>query len=67
MAWESISLEELKGMGKRIDSEFVVAENEPDLYTQLNTSYPHDQWALLRAPAWCGDKLVALVVKPRTE
>lgn len=67
MSWQPITLEELQGLGRRIDTEFVVADSEPDLYLKLNTHYPHEQWTMLRAPAWCGDKLVALVVKPRTE
>lgn len=67
MSWEPITLEELKEMGRRIDSEFVTADDVPDMYRQLNEKYPHDEWTLLRAPAWCGDKLVAFVVKPRVE
>lgn len=67
MSWEPITLAELKNLGKRIDAEYVVAEDVPDMYRQLNENYPHEEWTLLRAPAWCGDLLVAMVVKPRTE
>lgn len=67
MSWEPISLEELKGLGARIDSEVICADSQSDLYLKLNTDYPHTEWAILRAPIWCGDKLVAVIMKPRTE
>lgn len=67
MSWEPITLEELKALGRRIDSEYVFAENMEDLYRQLNENYSHDQWVLLRAPVQCSDKLIALLVKPRTD
>ena len=67
MNWEPITLEELKELGRRINPEFVVADSEPELYGELNTKYPHTEWALLKSPQWIGDKLVAFVVKPRAE
>ena len=67
MDWEPITLQELKELGRRIDSEYVCANSIEDMYLQLNTKYPHEEWTLLRSPGWCGDQLVALVVKPRTE
>lgn len=65
--WKPITLEELKGLGRRIDAEFVFAPSESELHLKLNTEYGHEQWAILRAPVWCGDQLVAFVVKPRVE
>jgi len=65
MSWKPISLEELEGLGRRIDSELVYADSEGELYFKLNIDYPHPEWAILRAPSWCGDKLVAVVMKPR--
>ena len=67
MSFEPITFEELKNLGRRIDSEFVVADTVEDMYKKLNENYPHEEWTLIRSPAWCGDKLVALVMKPRVE
>lgn len=67
LGYEPITLQELKELGRRIDSEYVVAVDLPDLYRQLNQNYGPEKWTLLRAPGWCGDKLVALVVKPRND
>ena len=67
MGWEPITLEELRGLGRRIDAEFVVAMDWADLYRQLNENYGSEQWTLLRVPVWCGDKLVAFAVRPRVE
>jgi hypothetical protein len=60
-----ISLKELKELGHKIDSEYVVADDFPDMFRQLNENY--SQWTLLRAPKWIGDKLVALVIRPRED
>lgn len=65
--WPTISMQELKGLGARIDSTYVFAPSEPELHRILNTKYPPDKWTLLRAPMWCGDQLVTLVVKPRDD
>lgn len=65
--WEPITLEELKSFGTRIDSEFVCADSMEGLCLELSTNYPHEEWVCIRGPAWCGDKLVILVVKPRVE
>lgn len=67
MNWEPVSFEELKELGRRIDSEFVYADSLEELYVRLNKYYPHEQWTPIRAPVWCGDKLIILMVKPRTE
>jgi len=67
MSWEPITFEELNGLGRRIDSEYVSADTLSELYGKLNADYPNEEWTLLRVPAWCGDKLVALVVRPRSD
>jgi len=67
MSWEPITLKELKELGKRIDSEVLCADSLEDLYLQLNTKYTHEKWTTLRAPVWCGDKLVLMIVKPRND
>lgn len=67
MSWKPITLDELRRLGRRIDAEFVCADSDTELREKLNKNYPSDQWMMIRAPAWCGDKLVALVTKPRTE
>jgi hypothetical protein len=64
---EPITLEELKGLGSRIDTEVVIADSIEGMYSELNAKYPHEQWTLIRCPFWCGEKLVALVIKPREE
>jgi len=61
-----VTLEELKNLGSRIDTAMVCADSLEDLYFELNTKYTHEKWTLLRAPVWCGDKLV-MVVKPRND
>lgn len=65
--WPTISMEELKGLGARIDSTLVHAPSLPELYRELNTKYGHEKWTTLRAPQWCGDQLVVMVVKPRDD
>lgn len=67
MTYAPISMEELKKLGARITARIVSADSEPELYGELHANYPHEEWAMLRAPVWCGDKLVAVVVQPRTE
>lgn len=67
MSFEPITFEELKKLWTRIDSEFVYADSVPEMYGKLNEGYDLDKWILIRAPAWCGDILVALVMKPREE
>ena len=67
MDYEPITLEELRSLGVRIDSEMVCADSIEGLYFELNTKYGHEKWALLRAPVWCGDKLVVMIVKPRND
>lgn len=64
--WQPITREELKELGFRITSRFVCGDDIEDLYKNL-AKYPHEEWTMIRAPAWCGDKLVALVIKPREE
>lgn len=66
MSWVPITDQELKELGRRITSEFVAANSQSELLGKLNDDY-FTGWTLLRAPAWVGDKLVALVVRPRTE
>ncbi len=66
MDWEPITIEELKVLGRRIDSETICADNLEDLYRKLS-DFPYEEWVMLRSPWWCGDKLIALIVKPRTE
>ncbi len=67
MSYPTITYEELKTLGVRITSRMVCADDEPGLHYQLNTKYPSEKWVLLRAPVWCGDKLVVMVVKPRND
>ncbi len=67
MDWQPITTEELSGLGRRIDSELVVADSMEDIYLQLNTKYNSGEWVILRTPVWCGDKLVAVVLRPRKE
>jgi len=64
MSWKPITIEELKELGTRINSEYVSAPSIEELYGKLND---YKGYVLLRAPSWCGDLLVTLVVKPRTE
>src|SRR4051812_27339803 len=66
MSWEPITLKELKGLGVRIDTEPICADSLEDLYGKLN-KFPHEEWTMIRAPWWCGDKLVALIVRPRVD
>ncbi len=67
MSWQPITVKELKGLGRRIDSEWVVADDVAQLYGLLNAKYPHEEWCMLRSPEWIGDKLVTLVVRPRND
>lgn len=62
---EPITLDELKALGRRIDSDFVFAANEAEMYEKLNANYR--SWTLLRCPVWFDDRLIAFVVKPRDE
>lgn len=64
---EELELEELRGLGRCIDSAMVCADSEEDLRLELNTKYPHEKWTTLRAPVWCGNKLVVMVVRPRND
>jgi hypothetical protein len=65
MSWEPITLDELNKLGRRIVSEYVVAESMDDMYRQLNERYPYKEWTLIKSPVWCGDRLITLVVRPR--
>jgi hypothetical protein len=67
MDWKPITLEELRELGTRIDSEMIHADSLEELYFELNTKYTHEKWTLLRAPVWIEDKLVVMVVKPRND
>ncbi len=62
---KAITIEELRSLGQRIDSEYVIAESMEAMYRKLNEGYSAEEWTLLRSPAWCGNRIVALVVRPR--
>lgn len=66
--WQPISLDELKQLGRRIDSEMVSAPhmNGPGgLYEAMHKL--GDGWTTLRAPVIVGDMLVMLMVRPRDD
>lgn len=65
--YEPIGVKELATLGRRIDSEFVTAETESELYGKLNEEYPSDVWVMLRGPVCIGGLLVAFVVSPRID
>lgn len=67
MSWEPITFEELKGLGRRIDTQMVATDTLEDMYFELNTKYHYETWTMLRAPVWIGDKLVVMLVKPRND
>lgn len=67
MDWEPITLEELRDIGRRIDTQVVCADSIEGLYFELNTKYKAENWTSLRAPSWCGDKLMIMLVKPRND
>ncbi len=67
MSWEPIKFEELKGLGRRIDTQMVATDSLEEMYFELNTKYHYETWTMLRAPVWIGDKLVVMLVKPRND
>lgn len=64
---ESITLEEIKALRTRIDTQVVSADSVEGLYLELNTKYSDEKWVLLRAPVWIENKLVVTLVKPRND
>lgn len=66
MSWQPVTIEELKGLGNRIDTAWIVADSVENLHIQLN-AHGSDHWTMITGPKWVGDKLVALIIRPRTE
>lgn len=62
-----MTIDEVRRLGRLIDLELVHADSEGELYLELNTKYSPNNWSLLHAPMWVGDKLVAVVAKPRED
>lgn len=65
--WEPITVEELRELGRRITARYVWAASEAELHGKMNANFPHEKWSMLRAPVWCGNQLVAMLVKPRDD
>lgn len=67
--FKPITDEEVKELGSRLDSLFIAADSESDMYRKLNilTKNGSPNWKLLRSPCLIRGNFIAIVVKPRIE